>query len=66
MGFLSDVTDIAAIALTADTVWEKLNADRICVLEVWKHTDHTLRVASTAHAHGGFAVPRRSSCRPTR
>ena len=57
MGTISDIRDGSAITLAAAAIWDRLNTDRTCLLEVWNTTDHTLRVRGHSHAHGGFAEP---------
>jgi hypothetical protein len=54
---LGQISQIQEIVDNGIKIIEKLNGSRSVLLELWNHTDYTLRVDSHHHAHGGFEEP---------
>ena len=57
MGILESVHTATKIAEASARIVEKINTPRSCIIEFWNHTDFTVRVRGSSHAHGGFIEP---------
>lgn len=57
MGIVAAIGSAVAIVKGTEQVAKKLNQKRTVLIQVYNHTDHTLRMVSHEHSSGDFAVP---------
>ena len=57
MGIIKAIGAAAAIVKATEEVTKKLNQKRTVLIQVYNHTDKTLRIRSRDHSSGDFAEP---------